>query len=363
MAHFTDSFSQRSQRNQRRQRSSYPVVGTAFFGQSFSPNAFALQQPAFSSHTMNPTHAPIDTNVGVVSPNSYLAREPGLQRAFNTYPPTYSESRNGSRSEARSAPVFTTRTRPPRTQPASARTISPFVEACRMCYDHLVAEFQTATQNMTSGQTKVRMNPSLNFQFHSERGEQQWQLHTLLYGKKKKGEGSFYKREPTHEEYGILNPFVAIQFQLYQAGLYLTNISDPDKSFSTVFKISRSSPFPSAGGLRNQWHGQHRLMFDPDTDSDFLQKYIEKIYLNDAGSVADFLNTMFAQTRQPDTVVQTIRRTLCPESASAPAPAPASAPASATAVDVSDTEYVESDIGYDDENDEDDAVGGLGRPE
>lgn len=254
------------------------------------------------------------------------------------------------RSDSRTAPVFTTGTiGAPRVR-RDDRSVRPFVQACRMCYDRLVTEFQDNLQYYSAnGHRLVRLSPNLTFTFQTGRGDQQWQLHTLLYGKKTRSANSFYKREQTHQEYGILNPFVAVQFQLYQAGFYLTNISDPDKSFTTVFEISRSPPSPSAGNLRNQWHGQQRLLFDPVTDSDFLRKYIEKIYLNDIASVADFLNTMFAQTRQSENVVQTIRRALCPD-----APAPAPAPVAVS------TEEAEPDIGYDDE---DDAVGGLGRPE
>ena len=389
MAHFSGSNSF----SQRRQRSSHPVTGSAFFGQSFPPNAFALTPP-YPTERMNPQYYPSDTNSGFAYPRSYLPQEQ-TQHVFNAYPIAHPVThpiahpvthpiahpiahpvnQSVTRFGTRSAPVFTTSVRPSHSQASHAqashvqesrqsdRTIRPFVEACRMCYDLLVSEFQTATHHMTSGQKQVRLNPSLNFQFHSARGDQQWQLHTLLYGKKKKGEGSFYKRDPTHNEYGILNPFVAVQFQLYQAGLYLTNISDPDKSFSTVFKISRTPPTSSAGSSRNQWHGQHRLMFDPDSDSDFLRKYIEKIYLNDAFSVADFLNTMYTQTLQSENIVQTIRRTLCPDVVASVSivvpnltPVHVSVENGVDGVDGVD----EPDIGYDDE---DDTVGGLGRPE
>lgn len=325
----------------RSRRSGYQPAGSAFFGQSFPPNAFELVTPP---QMRQPMHTPMRAPMRQGAPAHTQPMQP--------------------RTTSRPAPVFSSAQPAPRVQD---RSIRPFVEACRLFYDFLVTKIQTATQSMTTGTTLVRLNPSMTFNFQSARGPQQWQLHTLLYGKKQRMEHSFYKRDRTHEEYGIPNPFVAVQFQLYQNGLYLTNISDPDKSFSLVLKISRHPPSPSAGALRNQWHGQQRMLFDPATDTEFMRKFIEKIYLADIHSASDFLNTMFSTKRQDESVMQTICRALNPTptaSASAPVPAPADAVDDAVdAVDdadlsASDTE--ELDTGFDDENV---AVGGLGVPE
>jgi len=143
MAHFgNSSFS--SQR-----RPVYPPIGSAFFGQSYPPNAFAL-----------------NTNFQPQSSPSYTMHSIPHQRSIQHK--VRSDVRSDVRSGARSAPVFTTDVPPISHVQLNDQTIRPFVEACRMCYDRLAIEFQTATQHMKSGKTQVRINPNLIFMFQNK---------------------------------------------------------------------------------------------------------------------------------------------------------------------------------------------------
>lgn len=100
------------------------------------------------------------------------------------------------------------------------------------------------------------------FEFTSTDGRpQKWALHTMMYGKMTGPD--FTVRENTHEKYGIISPFIAMQHVLLKKNLFLTNESDPEKGHMIVLVIRRIPPDASIIPL---WHGQNVMPTGQDDE-------------------------------------------------------------------------------------------------
>jgi len=167
--------------------------------------------------------------------------------------------------------------------------LRPFAYVCKTSFEFLSSKIADSALHMRADKDHIIVR-NLDYkdiiEFKSSDGRpQKWTLHTALYGKMTNA--SFTHRENTHEIYGIISPFVALQHIYREKGLYLTNESDPAKGFRLVI-VLRRAPLQDATSL---WHGQNIV----PSEDDSVRMLIDRFYLADIKDAAHFVNNIFAQ--------------------------------------------------------------------
>ena len=166
-------------------------------------------------------------------------------------------------------------------------TLRPFAFASVRAFAYLHEKImQSVTHLRDKDHITVRGLDSKDMlEFTSTDGRaQKWALHTLMYGKMTGPD--FTIRENTHEKYGIISPFVAIQHLLRKKNLFLTNESDPEKGHALVIVIRRVVP---AASIMPLWHGQNVMPSSPDGEV-----ILNNFYRASFSDAAKFVNQRIA---------------------------------------------------------------------
>jgi hypothetical protein len=169
-------------------------------------------------------------------------------------------------------------------------TLRPFAYASVRAFAYLHEKIMQSVKHLRDKEriTVRGVDSKDMFEFTSTDGRaQKWALHTLMYGKMTGP--NFTVRKNTHEEYGIISPFVAMQLVLLKQNLFLTNESDPRKSFALVLMIHRVAPDASVVPL---WHGQNVMPTGQDDEI-----VLTNFYHASFSDAAIFVNQRIADLR------------------------------------------------------------------
>ena len=165
-------------------------------------------------------------------------------------------------------------------------TLRPFAFACKNAFVRLQKHIDSAIEHLTPEKEFVTvrgLDCKDMYEFASSDGRpQKWALHTLMYGKMSE---SFTERENTHQKYGIISPFVALQLFYERKGFFVTNESDPEKGHKLIIIVRHAHQ-----DTERLWHGQNLMPEDSDENTSTLTNF----YLASIADAVKFVDTVFA---------------------------------------------------------------------